>query len=82
MAYSSEKTIEIGRLATDTNVFPLYEVEAGRYRITRKLGTAKPVASYLKAQGRFGHLTEPEIAEIQTQVDADWKRLLALEALV
>ncbi len=79
--YSSEKTIEIGRLATDTNVFPLYEIEDGKYRITRKLGKAKPVAEYLKAQGRFGHLTEAEIAEIQAQVDANWKRLVTLETL-
>ncbi|MEK6988392.1 MAG: 3-methyl-2-oxobutanoate dehydrogenase subunit beta [Candidatus Thermoplasmatota archaeon] len=79
--YSSEKTIEIGRLATDTNVFPLYEIEDGKYRITRKLGKAKPVAEYLKAQGRFGHLNEAEIAEIQAQVDANWKRLVTLETL-
>ncbi len=79
--YSSEKTIEIGRLATDTNVFPLYEIEDGRYRISRKLGTAKPVAEYLKAQGRFGHLNETEIAAIQADVDLRWKKLLALEAL-
>jgi 2-oxoisovalerate ferredoxin oxidoreductase beta subunit len=79
--YSSEKTIEIGRLATDTNVFPLYEIEDGRYRITRKLGTAKPVKEYLKAQGRFGHLTDSEMALIQADVELRWKRLLALEAL-
>ena len=79
--YSAEKTIEIGRLATDTNVFPLYEIENGQYRITRKLGRAKPVADYLMLQGRFSHLTPEEIADIQARVDAGWKRLLALEAI-
>lgn len=79
--YPPEKTIAVGRLATDTNVFPLYEVEDGTYRINRKLGKAKPVAEYLRAQGRFGHLTEIEIAEIQADIDTRWKRLLALEAL-
>ena len=77
--YSSEKSIAIGRLATDTNVFPLYEVEAGRYRLTRKLGRARPVAEYLKAQGRFGHLTEVEVAAIQGEVDLRWRHLLRLE---
>jgi len=62
-------------------VFPLYEVVDGRYRITRKLGRVKSVAEYLKAQGRFSHLTENEIAAIQSEVDAKWKRLLELEAL-
>ncbi|HYM41106.1 MAG TPA: thiamine pyrophosphate-dependent enzyme [Thermoplasmata archaeon] len=80
--YSSEKTIEIGRLATDTNMFPLYEIEDGVYRITRKLGVAKPVRDYLKTQGRFAHLGETEVAQIQAEVDARWKRLLALETLV
>ena len=79
--YSAEKTIALGRLATDVNVFPLYEVLDGRYRITRKLGRVKSVAEYLKAQGRFSHLTENEIAAIQSEVDAKWKRLLELEAL-
>ncbi len=79
--YSSEKTIEIGRLATDTNVFPLYEIENGVYRISRKLGIAKPVAEYFKTQGRFAHLTDAELAAIQSEVDGRWKRLLALEGL-
>ncbi len=79
--YSSEKTIEIGRLATDTNIFPLYEIDGGVYRITRKLGVAKPVKEYLKTQGRFAHLGDQEIAQIQGEVDGRWKRLLALESL-
>src|SRR3990172_2076292 len=79
--YSAEKTIALGRLATGVNVFPLYEVVDGRYRITRKLGRVKSVAEYLKAQGRFSHLTQNEIAAIQSEVDAKWKRLLELEAL-
>ena len=79
--YSSEKTIEVGRLATDTNMFPLYEVEEGVYRITRKLGVAKPVQEYLRTQGRFAHLGEAEIAQIQAEVDTRWKRLVALETL-
>src|SRR3972149_5458127 len=49
---SAGRAIGLGRLATDTNVFPLYEIEAGRYRISRKLGRAKPVADYVRAQAR------------------------------
>jgi len=79
--YSAEQTIALGRLATDTNVFPLYEIEAGRYRISRKLGRAKPVADYVRAQARFGHLTPDEVAAIQAEVDGRWKRLVELEAL-
>ncbi|MCI4339758.1 MAG: thiamine pyrophosphate-dependent enzyme [Thermoplasmata archaeon] len=78
--YSPEQTIAVGRLATDTGVFPLYEVEEGRLRITRRLSSLKPVREYLKAQGRFSHLTDAEIAGVQLQVRAEWERLLALDA--
>jgi 2-oxoisovalerate ferredoxin oxidoreductase beta subunit len=79
--YSSEQTIEFARLATDTNVFPLYEWENGHYRINRKVSQAKPVAEYLKGQGRFAHLTADETAAVQSDVDRRWKHLLALEAM-
>jgi 2-oxoisovalerate ferredoxin oxidoreductase beta subunit len=77
--YPSEETIAIGRLATDTGLFPLYEVEGGKYRITRKIGTLKPVAEYFQRQGRFSRLTSGEIGTLQAQVRADWDRLVRLE---
>jgi 2-oxoisovalerate ferredoxin oxidoreductase beta subunit len=77
--FDSQKTIAIGRLATDTGVFPLYEVENGRYHITRKTGTLKPVSEYLTAQGRFRHLTPDDIAAVERHVQASWERLLAFE---
>ncbi|HTW55716.1 MAG TPA: thiamine pyrophosphate-dependent enzyme [Thermoplasmata archaeon] len=78
--YPSEATIELGRLATDTGVFPLYEVEAGRLRITRKGGALKPVADYLAAQGRFRHFTPDDVAAVEQRVRARWAQLLAREA--
>ncbi len=77
--FDSAESIALGRQATDTGVFPLYEVEGGRLRITRKFGQLKPVEEYLRAQGRFRHLTAPDIAEIQAKVQADWERLLQRE---
>jgi len=77
--FDSQKTIAIGRLATDTGVFPLYEVEEGRYHITRKVGTLKPVEEYLRAQGRFRHLTAENMAAVGEEVRETWERLLALE---
>lgn len=72
-------TIKVARLATETNVFPLYEVENGVYTINRKFSNPKPVVEYLKLQGRFYHLTEEEVQFIQSQVDQSWERLLRLE---
>ncbi len=73
--FDSAQTIALGRLATDTGVFPLYEVVEGRLRITRKTGQLKPVAEYLSVQGRFRHLTPDDVTLIQAQVRSDWERL-------
>lgn len=71
---SSERSIEISRLAVQTGVFPLWELEGGNFKninITQKTGQRRPVIDYLKAQGRFAHIIDnPEIlAKIQQEVD-------------
>jgi pyruvate/2-oxoacid:ferredoxin oxidoreductase beta subunit len=75
--YSSEQTIALGRLGTDSGIFPLYEVEDGVVHITRRSGQLKPVADYLKAQGRFHHLTPEEIDAMQAEVAKAWRKLVA-----
>ncbi|RJR27167.1 MAG: pyruvate synthase subunit beta [Candidatus Latescibacterota bacterium] len=77
----SEKAIWIGRLAVETGVFPLYEVEKGRYRITVDVPALRPVGDYLKPQGRFRHLTPEIVEQIQTRVTAEWEKLRAKTAL-
>jgi 2-oxoisovalerate ferredoxin oxidoreductase beta subunit len=77
--YASDQTIAIGRKATDCGIFPLYEVEEGRYHVTRKGGSLRPVTEYFQAQGRFSHLGPEDLARVQAQVTADWERLLRLE---
>ncbi len=67
--------IEYGKLAVRTGVFPLYEVEDGRYRITYSPEPLRPVADYIKGQGRFRHLKEEDIALIQNRTTAEWEEL-------
>ncbi|HED01250.1 MAG TPA: pyruvate synthase subunit beta [Proteobacteria bacterium] len=76
--HGGDLAIEISKLAVETNVFPLYEVIEGKYIINRKITKPKPVAEYLKKQGRFRHLTDDIIAEIQRQVDEEYDKLLRL----
>lgn len=59
----SEKAIWIGRIAVETGVFPLFEVENGNYKLSFKDLELRPVEEYLKPQGRFRHLT-PEMTEL------------------
>lgn len=74
--FPSELSVKIARLAVETKIFALYEIEKGqRYKMTVK-AKGLPVREYLKLQGRFSHLTEQNIISIQKNVDEDWKRLL------
>jgi pyruvate ferredoxin oxidoreductase beta subunit len=76
-----DRAIWIGRLAVETRVFPLYEVVYGKYRMTVEPSDPRPVAEYLKAQGRFRHLTPDLMQKIQERVDNEYKRLKAKEIL-
>jgi pyruvate ferredoxin oxidoreductase beta subunit len=71
----SDEAILYGKLAVRTGVFPLYEVENGKYRITHSPEPLRPVSEYIKGQGRFKHLTDDLIAQIQERVNMDWENL-------
>jgi len=70
----SSSTIEVAKLAVLTGMWNLYEIENGVFNLTFKPPKRRPVADYLKMQGRFRHLTEEEIAKIQRTIDEQWKR--------
>jgi len=77
--YDTSKTVEIGRLAVQTGIWALYEIEYGRFRLNPPSdrlvdkSKRKPVREYLAMQERFRHLTEAEIEKIQQWVDEDWE---------
>ncbi len=67
--------IHAGRLAVETGIFPLYEVERGKYRLSVDLPELRPVEEYLKIQGRFRHLTPEMIDKIQQRVLEEYEKL-------
>jgi len=64
------------RLAVQTGIFPLYEVENGEYKISIDLPKLRPVKDYLKIQGRFRHLSDDLIEQIQERVALEYQKLL------
>jgi pyruvate ferredoxin oxidoreductase beta subunit len=70
-------SIKLGRLAVETGVFPLYEVEKGRYRLNMDFPKLRPIKEYLKPQGRFRHLTDSMIEEIEKQIHLEYQELKA-----
>jgi pyruvate/2-oxoacid:ferredoxin oxidoreductase beta subunit len=72
----SEMSIKIARMAVQTNIFPLYEVENGvNYTINYK-PREYLVREYFKLQGRFRHLSDADLEQIQEMVNEDWGLLL------
>jgi pyruvate ferredoxin oxidoreductase beta subunit len=73
---ATDTVIRQGRLAVETGIFPLYEVENGEYKMSLNLTKLKPVKDYLKIQGRFRHLSDDLIAQIQDRVKLEYQKLL------
>ena len=78
--HGTDTTVEVMRLAVDTCYWPLYEVDNGVWKLNYKPKEKKPVEEWLKTQGRFSHLFQPQfrhvIDEIQAKVDEEWASLL------
>jgi pyruvate ferredoxin oxidoreductase beta subunit len=74
---SVDLSVRLGRLAVQTGVFPLYEVIDGKYKITVEPSPMRPVQDYLKLQGRFRHLSESDVKEIQERTIHEYNMLKA-----
>ncbi|MFH0839162.1 MAG: thiamine pyrophosphate-dependent enzyme [Candidatus Omnitrophota bacterium] len=72
-------TIRISKLAVETCIFPLIEIENGKLTEVVKVSAKKPVEEYLKLQGRYKHLFakeggKEEITKIQSIADENARK--------
>ncbi|MGH9782961.1 MAG: thiamine pyrophosphate-dependent enzyme, partial [Terriglobia bacterium] len=81
--YDPIQSHELGELAVNTGIWPLYEVEDGVLRLTSRteqIATGRirrlPVRDYLLRQGRFAHFTDDDIDYFQSKVDEMWEKWL------
>lgn len=78
--YPAELLPEICRLAVDTCVWPLYEVENGEYHMSYIPKKKLPVEEFMRLQGRFRHCFKPgnewTLEAAQKDVDEKWEALL------
>ena len=83
--YDESKGVELAKIAVDTCVWPLYEVENGKYKLNYKPKEKKSILEWIKPQGRFRHLFKEENAwlleEFQKKVDEEWEELNRLSSL-
>ena len=90
--FESDRTVEMSKLAVETCVWPLYEYENHKYKLTAESARIadgklekKPVSEWIKAQGRFKHLTKDkwmDVADaVQEEVDRKWNKLIKMTEL-
>jgi pyruvate ferredoxin oxidoreductase beta subunit len=81
--FDPKDSVELGKLAVDTGIVALYEIEDGVFRLTgrsaslAKSGSRKPVADYIATQARFRGMTAENIADVQSWVDKRWAGYVA-----
>ncbi len=73
-----EKSIEMSRLAVQTNYFPLWEAENGKLKFTKRIKRPTPLNELIKLQKRFSHINDQELDRLKLTID---KRLALLEKL-
>ncbi len=69
--FEEKRTVEVARLAVETGVFPLLEIENGAWRITKE-PMWLPVDRYLKVQSRFA---KASTESFERSVKENWRFL-------
>ena len=75
--FAPHLSVKVSRMAVQSRVFPLLEVEDGVRWTVQQPGQRIPVRDYIKMQGRFAHLSEADIEAMAREVDEEWELLLA-----
>jgi pyruvate ferredoxin oxidoreductase beta subunit/oxalate oxidoreductase subunit beta len=75
--YETPRSIDLGRLVVECGLFPMWEWDPERraYDHSFRPHTMRPVAEYLKLQGRFGHLHAEHIATLQKFANEQWRMM-------
>ncbi|MEC9363537.1 MAG: thiamine pyrophosphate-dependent enzyme [Pseudomonadota bacterium] len=83
--HDAAASVQVARLAVETGLFPLVELEYGAVTGVMRLAQRRPVEDYLRLQGRFKHLFKDahgaaELRHLQALADANIRRYGLLDA--
>ncbi|MDO8964925.1 MAG: thiamine pyrophosphate-dependent enzyme [Coriobacteriia bacterium] len=86
-SFDPKDTVRLGKMAVDTGLVVLYEVEEGAFRLTGRSASlakaGKPlgrVADYIATQGRFRGMKPEAVEAVQSWVDERWAGYVARDA--
>ena len=71
----TEDCVDIAKEVVDCGLWFLAEFENGEYKLNRKIKEFSDVATYIKKQGRFKHLSDEDIQLIEASRDKKWNYL-------
>ena len=69
------KSVEITRVAVNTNYFPLWEMENGQFRFTHQVEERQPIETFVKYMRRFSHMSKEQLETLQELVDRRYSKI-------
>jgi len=67
---AEDNSIDLCRLAVETNHFPLWEAEKGVFRITHPVKNPRPIQDFTKLTNRYAHLAPEDLQVLQKAADS------------
>ncbi|MBN2539259.1 MAG: pyruvate synthase subunit beta [Deltaproteobacteria bacterium] len=80
--YPVRDTVKVGKLAVETGLFILFEIENDRFRFTGRSktiaerGKLTPLVNYVEKQGRFKKMSIEQLGTLQASVNSRWNECL------
>ena len=75
--FKPDQTVHLGYLSVNTGFYPLFEVESGKLRLTKRISPLHPLIEYIKVQQRYITFPPDQLPLIQEEVKEEYERLLA-----
>jgi pyruvate ferredoxin oxidoreductase beta subunit len=80
--YPPQDTVKMARLAIETGIFVLFELENGKFRFTGRSkslaekGNRLPLINYIERQDRFKKMSAEQLSSLQKFIDNKWNEYL------
>ena len=78
--FRPDESIAVARRAVESNAFPLWECERGKYYLSFTNPNPMPIADFVRGIGKFSRLGEEELQALQSAADTRWSLINSLAA--
>jgi pyruvate/2-oxoacid:ferredoxin oxidoreductase beta subunit len=73
--FDPDSTVKVGRLAVESNAYPLYEVVKGVNRMTVEIPKPRKVEDYIQAQERFKKAPGEEVKQVSQALAKEFQKI-------